>query len=368
MTTFTALKIRLTTTVTARRVTAFVAPLACVPRVNRGYANTDIFCLVSQKISQLCEAPSMQASFRFAASHFGALANIRQIFNNDSGSGINALQNVLGQNMVAVPPEKSLLSREASQVLLRTFGAFGLQSTLQAKRAFLYFLPVTLAVKAVITGYSRTRDAQIHADGLPVALKLNVWQLHNHVQIPFAFLTNQVRRSRFATNRVRSVWWQFERHLLTALRGGKDGNVRFPIQLKSVAIETRRAKSRFWLRNIASFFLQSDGGLDGFGCFLTGLNVQIRDKRVAVFANAIGGVMQFVGVPFSQSPTRFADVIERNGELLHSFKQRQRLFGRWLQSYSYRSLHALNYTIQLRDFANPIQRSRLTTGHFSAPR
>lgn len=337
---------RLGFSIAAFDVSTLAAPLRGVTRVNCDNPNPFRLSLVTQKPSQLGKAPRVEAPFGFAAPRFRARANLREVFDNNCSSDFRTLQNTFGKNMIAVAPETLLASRKALEVPSGASRTVRLQRPLQTKAALFDFFPMPFAVKTVVAAHCRTRDAQIHADGFLIRLKNHIRQIDDDVQIPLAFLPNQVRRCGRLSNRIRCIIGNFERHLLPSGNGREIGNTAFPIQCESAAIETRRAKGAFRLRSAALLLLPCERRFHRFAGFLTGLNVQVRHKRrIRFFGVVISDMVQLVGVAFPQAPSRFTNGIKRLRERHNRCAQSVFLLRRGFEAQANRSLHTANYTI-----------------------
>ena len=103
------------------------------------------------------------------------------------------------------------------------------------------------------------------------------------MQVPLAAFVEKVRCRAITTNSVSGIGGKFESDGLLALGGGEPDGRCLPVQGVGMQIVTRWTGEGLRAGSFASMLLPRDGRLDGFGGFLSCLDVKIGDEMGFAF-------------------------------------------------------------------------------------
>ena len=123
------------------------AGLRRVAWVDSHNVHASFFSFVCDKLTPLRKTPSMQPSLPFAFPGSDTAANISQIFKYYRGPWRNRLHKTFRQDVVAVPVESLLASRQLFEMPFGRLCSFGLEGTFQTEGAPINFLPMLLPKK-----------------------------------------------------------------------------------------------------------------------------------------------------------------------------------------------------------------------------
>ena len=127
---------------------------------------------------------------------------------------------------------------------------------------------------------------------------------------------------------------------LLAPRGGQTHRRRLPIKGVGMQVVTRRARRRGWTACFTAVLFSGDGGPDGFGCLLSGLDMQVgHELWMRALAISIGEFVEIEGVAVSQAPALVADSIEGSRKLRGRFGKCLSLFAIWFEPQPDCSVH-----------------------------
>lgn len=142
-----------------------------MPGVNRYHLHGRFLGFVAKKSSELVKRPAMQAALPFAFSHSGAVPNLSQIFNHNRCANGGTLDNPFREEVVTVPVESQLSTRQLSKVALGTLCSFGLQSPFDTKITAIYFLPVFISKKFTLASNRWVVKTKVYPDSLTAIRK-----------------------------------------------------------------------------------------------------------------------------------------------------------------------------------------------------
>ena len=333
-------KVRLRLAVAPIGKTAHRASLAGMPWVNGYDLDAESLSLILKESFELGKTPGMKTPFSLSSSCLDPSADIGEVFNHDSGADRDAFQDRSRKDVVAIPSETLLTPSKASKVSFGTLRAIGLQSLSQSESSFDDFLPVAVSVKEVIRTNSRSGDAKVYADSLPIRSKGHIRQSDNEMQIIPPLVVEQVSSGSRIAPSVVGILRKGEGDVLPAHSGRKVDSIRFPVHFECMKIVAWRAMNRPWRRNLKPLLILTYSRLNRFRSLLTSLNMQVGDKGgISIFTVSVSQPMQSVGVAISLLPAYFTDLIERSRELVNCIFQYFRLFLAGLKSHSYCSIH-----------------------------
>lgn len=158
--------------------------------------------LIVEKRMELREAPTVKPSFQvyrlviFASSYLRGLTNVRKIFKNKGRTLWGVLYNAFAEDMVMVTALPKQFPRQAFQVTLCRFRAFGLQFAFQAEDATLLLFPPSLSQKVSIGRDSRAIKTQVNAYHVISGSNIRGRNTHNHMQRKPSFAIEQVGTAR----------------------------------------------------------------------------------------------------------------------------------------------------------------------------
>lgn len=336
--------------------------------VNLDHADPLFLGFVGEEIVELGKRPTMQPPFgvhRFvllASSHLRIVSNVLEVFQDEHGTWESVLHDTLGEDMIAIPVEAGLLTRQTLEMSLRRFRSVGLQLSLEAEVTTVNLFPVATAEELPFTGDCWTVQPQVNPNDFIGRGYLSLRNLDHDMQPPFAFAITEV----CSTNRTASVFSTIGRdhkgNALFASTGRETNQASLPIERVRVDIVADRTglalRAFYWLEfwdrlpalqgfcdllRIARLMpgLPSKCALKGLSSLDPRLNEQIRyQSGTRFFGRAIRGVMQPHTILLMLVPAIGTNLIERFGKLSKRLLQGYRLLWRGVQLDAYRSIHA----------------------------
>jgi len=321
------------------------ASLASVPGVYSNDHTALRLGFVSQEGAQLSECPAVQPTVLLATALFGPGADVRQVFDDDSSTWGNRVNDLPTQLMVQVAPKPKLFTREAAKMSLRALGAFGLQGTTKPKVSILKFTPATLAEEAIIGSDGRTTKAKVNTDNLSIINELYIGQGHHNMQPKATFTLDKV----CAVEAAGSVKRRLEEvgHSDWKDNPTGDGGEAHSVVVREHPVATSIVpdwrKFRMRIRDFATFFLENKRRLDGFGCPHSGSTDELRWQSGMLSTKGIvSRLMQFYPVLLAVLPAVVTNGIETGCMLSKGFRENSCLFFCWVKEQSYCALHSLS--------------------------
>lgn len=348
-TTLAAEEVGLGLTVTAVGVATPIAPLAGMPGVNCGNLAAKSLSFIFQESLKLSEAPGVKPAFRFATACLDPIADVGEVFHNDSRARLNAFEDRGGEDVIAIPSEALFTPSEASKVPFGTLSAFGLQCTPEAEGSFNNLFHVPVSVEAVIRCNGGPGNPKVNTDSLPIAHKGDIGQFNNNMKVEPAFAEDKVSGRRRVGGSILSIFRQLERYLHSAMTCRHTNKPSIPVDLESVQIIARRTGHRLRTGSFMSVLLPANYRLHGFAGFVYRLNMQVRDETgQGIFAFTVGKTVNRISIASVLLPALTAGDIEGLSKLANSLMQSIRLLWRRLKLNSYCSIHKVIISYNLR--------------------
>ncbi len=351
-------------------VATLTTGLRCVAWVNTLNTGPALLPFVRNKGIQLVKTPTVQAPFRvmlLARADLGCLSNVREILKHDDTARGNTLDNVLGQDMIAIPAETGLFAAHLCEMTLRRFTSFGLQLSPQAKAPSFKLFPPSFPQVRTVGGDGRVVQSQVYSGHHFIFGNSRLRDRDHHVQgkPPCAF--TQLSSGDSGANILGSILRAGEEDILFTTACREPNEVPLPVEDEGFLViadrtgHALRTAERFQRgcglallqrcrhllgRACLMFRFPGEGALEGFRGFDASLNEQVTHQpRTRRFGAAIGAVMQFHAVPFLVFPSIGAHSIEGVSELPQRLMQGGGLFWGRMQEYLHGSVHRNRYTI-----------------------
>src|SRR5579875_1808765 len=147
---------------------------------------------VGEKAPELGEAPGMQAATRLPATLLGAAEDANQVLHDDHGAGLDGVDDLPAQNVVAVAPEAVDLPGQLAEMPLGRAGAFALEAATKPEVPALDLLPTAFAHEVVVGADDRARKAHVHSHDLPRRVELHIGDGDDEMQPELTFAVDQV--------------------------------------------------------------------------------------------------------------------------------------------------------------------------------
>jgi len=164
-----------------------------MPRIDLDYADPSFLGFVGEEIIELGKRPTVQPAFGvnlfvlLASSYLGMVSDVLEMFQDERGTWESILNDTLGEDMIAIPVEASLLMRQLPQMSRSRFRSVGLQFSLEAEMTTVNLFPVSTAEELPLTGDCWTVQPQVNTDDFIGRCYLWLPNLYHHMQPPFAF-------------------------------------------------------------------------------------------------------------------------------------------------------------------------------------
>ncbi len=291
-----------------------------VPGVNTFDMDTPFLRFVDGEGIELRKGPGVQFSLVvtfltacLAASHLGGLSNVGEVLKDNGTARRSVLHNALAQNVVTIPVEASLLTRQLFEV------------SFEAETAAVNLFPVLPSQEVMLGGDGWPIQAKVNSDDLRSLGDNRLRHIHHHMQPELPLAVDEVSSSNLVT-----------RILATPMRHGEGNSQlasttrepdRLPIPVKRVGVDivANRTEVTLWhldrleLRDgfatlpgfgdlllIGRFVLLLPGKctLEGFRGFYASLNEMVRHQsRTRGFRLIVHRMMQFHPVLLAVLPT-----------------------------------------------------------------
>lgn len=366
--TFAAEEKTLRTTIGAMLIATLRAGLTGMPGIDLDHGNTSLLPFISDEVIQLGKRPTMQLSLVInilvvlAPSHLGIVSNVLEVFQDNHRAWGSVLDDTLGEDMIAIPVEASLLPRQLPQMSLRRLRSVGLQFSLEAERAAIDFFPVPITEELPLAGDSRAVQAQVNSDDLIAFRNKRIRDLYHDMQPPFAFTVTQISSTGLAAIILFAISGNRKGDALLASHSREANGVLLPVESIGVQViadrtgdtlgHLYRLELRHWLASLQGFGyllrvarlmfgLPGKSGFQGLSSLDPCLDNLIRyQPRTRFLDSAIHRMMQANAILLMLLPAICTHGIERFGKLSKRFLQGYCLLWRGMQLYAYRSIHA----------------------------
>ena len=323
------------TTVVLRYVTTARASLRGMSRVNPDHRTAPFLSLVLDETFDLSEGPTVEPSFSFGLL-FGphTLTDIGQVFQHDCATSGNGLDDLLGEDVIAVAPEPCLGLADLFEVPLGRFCSPGLKSAPQLEQPVFDGPPRLLSEEKVIGRDSRLSESEVYAyNGINGS---NLWGRNGdgNVHGPTTIAVNQVGGVHGVPRVSFRIFGDCKAERLAACDGGQPHSTGSPVDLEGVHVVARRAGVGVRARDLFPFAFEGKRASDCFGCFDAGLNVEVaHERRVLDFERAIELVVEADPVLFGVFPPASADGVEDLGEQVACLRESRDLLGSGFKRY-----------------------------------
>jgi hypothetical protein len=365
--TLTTFEEALRATVRAMLITTRTTRLTGVAGVYLCDAYPSLLPLVGNEVVELGKRPTVQASFvinvllALASSHFRGVADVGQIFEDESRACRCMLDKTFGEDVIAVPVEAQSAARQLLEMSFRAFCPFGLQLSLEAETTPFYFFPVTRAKKLPVRGDGWTVQTEVNADHCIVFGNIGFRNGYDNMQPVLPIAIAQISRSNGIAKVFGTVSGNGEGKKQPSLRARKVDVMGIPVQPVCVKIVADRTEFDLWTvdrvedrsglalleclsdsLSIMRFllFLPGQCRLDRFGSLGTGLDEQIAyQSRTGRFRVIIGSMMQLHPVFLLMLPPIGNNMIKSLSKLFQRLLKSLSLLRGGMQLYLDRSVH-----------------------------
>jgi len=348
-------------------------------RVSRVYLldrDTTGLRLIANEAIQLGKCPTVQASFVLdvlivlASAHFRGLPNVGEIFKDNRTACGGMLDKAFREDVITVSVESHLLLRQLFQVPLSGLRSFRLELTPQTETAAINFLPVFASQELTVGSHGWPIESQVYSDHGLVPCELWFRDTDHDVQVKPSLFEDEIGGTRAIALVLSIVSWNGKGESHASLRSRQAYRVGLPVQSGGVNIvanrteQTLRTLNRLKYGNGLTLFqsflnpfrvgffvfaLPCQSTFDRLRGFGTGLDKQVRDELgTQRFRLIVGLMMQSNAVLLLVFPSVVAHRIESYSELLKRLMKGLGLFRRWVQLYSYRSVHTESVPYMLR--------------------
>ena len=332
------------------RMPATATPLRGMPGIDPSHRTTLGFRLVRDEGFHLREGPAVQPALLLGLPlRLDAAANVGEVFEDDRAARRRGLDNLLAQDVIAIPTKAGLPVAHAAQVPLGALCSGLLQGTAQLEVPAFGATPTFPSQKGIGARDGWLRQAEVHSHRVMGRDNARRGQLHHDMQPPRAITPNQISRAGGMSGQWQRIVGHGEGDRHAPLRRRQADLLRLPVNLVRVQVVARRAGCCGWGRDLATAALQDQRTLHGLGRFDAGLDVQVADQAGSVgFTGVVSGVVQPDPVPFLVCPSIRTHRVKRLRKELRRFRQRGRLLRCRLEFDAYRSVHtkSIPYTVR----------------------
>lgn len=357
--TLTAKEQRLRTSVVTSAMPTTRTRLRRVAWVNLLDADTALLPFISNEAVQLGKCPTMQLAFVLnvlvflAASNLGSLTDVGEIFKNNGCTSRGTDDNLLTEDMIAIPVETRLTLTQFLEVAFGGFSSFGLQFALEAKRATVNLFPSRVAKKVFVRGDSRAVESQVNANDGAILRHNRFGYGHDHMQPPLAIFVQQVGSGVGIAEVLTAKIRHREGNGLLAMRRRKSDHALCPIESVGMHVVTRttshtprtldRCEAWFRLAELSCFLnffavfcfvfsFPRKGTFERFGGLDTRLYQEVRHQpRTGRFGIVVRGMMQLDPVLFLRVPSVLTHHVIGMRELCQRLSECVGLFGGRMQ-------------------------------------
>ena len=322
--------------------TAPGTPLTGLPGIDGFNTGTNLFGLVGREGPKLGIAPAVMPPPLFAATLFGAAADMGQVLDHDHAARLHVLNDAFAQNVVAILPKPCL---PPSHLLKMAFGgsaAFGLKLATKPEVPFFNLLPSPLPQELPVGQNGGSVDAEIDTDGLAGGDDLRWIDSQNDIEPPAGRAMDKIGtvEARCPVEPPLRVGVDAEREFDPARHGGQANDAVLGFHAVGAGVVPDAAPLRLRSRNFPTSLLQHDGGLDGFGRLHSGRNHQLaRHRRMLRSKIVVRRLVQRDAVLLSVLPTVLSHCVEAISRSGKRLRQDRVLLGESCQTYADRALH-----------------------------
>lgn len=353
--TLTAHKATLGTTIVASGMPTSRTPLRGMPGINPSYRQSAFFGLIREESEELRKRPTMHAAFGWGMTFCPhALANIREVFENERAPRSRRLGKLFRQEVITIPAKPRLFPAQVSQVPFGALGATGLQTTLEPEVAPLSRFPSFLTKKRIGRCDRRMCQTKVNANDFIGLWHGGSFQRDHDMQPPPSIVVlDEVCRVGREANILLTIARDSKRHRHSSFYRRKTYGSVVPGQGIGMQVVTRWTGCRVRTRDRACSFLKGKGRLEGFSGLNPCLNDQVRyQPRTGSFLGIVRGVVQLYAVPLGMCPAIGADIIECLGKQVRRVRERLCLDRSRFECKSYSSLHTiiLPYAMRFNNF------------------
>jgi hypothetical protein len=240
-------------------------------------------------------------------------ADVRQVLHNDYSAGLDGIDDVPTEYVVAILAEAVDLPGQLAEMPLGRASAFRLKRTLQSEVPAIDFTPAPRAKETIVGADGWTVQANIHPDYIARRLELYVCKRDNDMQPEATFAPDQVSAVKLngLLQETLSVGIDNEWYFKPSSYRGQAGNAMLRLDGIGAGIIADRDKRGSWTRYLAAPLLKCKGRLHCLSCPDTRCDNQLRRETRKPLTNIIvSGVMQPDTVLFRMVPAICGDGIE----------------------------------------------------------
>lgn len=292
---------------------AFGAPLRRMTGINGNHAGAKLFGLVSCEGPKLSITPPVMPSPLFAATLLSASADIREVFNDDNTSRLNALNDTRTQNVVAIFPKPCLPPSHLFKMAFSGLAAFGLKLATKTEVPFFNLFPSPFSKELPVGQNGGSINAKINANGLTGGCYL--WRVYsnNDIEPPTGRSAHKVGAVEVGCpiEPVLGVIVKVERKLDATFYCGQTDKPLLEFYAVGSRIIPNRTSLGMWSTNFLAFLQQRENRLNSFRRLRPRRNYQLtRKRRVLSSQVVVGCLMQRDTIPDTVFPTVFRDRVE----------------------------------------------------------
>ncbi len=341
--------------------------LGRVPGINPDYLYPLFLSFVIQECVELGKAPTVQFAFvvnvlvLFPSPYLGGISDVDEVFQHDRAARSSMLDNAFGEDMIAIPVESQALTRQLLEVSFGAFCSFGLQFSLEAETAAVYFFPMPTSQEVTVGSHGRTIESQVYPDDFRVLWDSRFRHTHHYMQPELPMSVAQVSSSYSMTIVPGTIRGDAKGDTHFTMSGRKTYYLFLPIECVGMYIVaywtefTLRTLDRFergdrlvlllsfsYAFGVISkvFGLPRQGRFHCLSSLDTSLNEQVRDQSgTSYFSITISGMMQLYPVTFLVLPSIGNYRVKGMSKLLKCLCEDLSLLRGGLQLYLHRPVH-----------------------------
>jgi len=331
------------------------------------HANTEFLGFVEREVIQVGKGPTVQLALvinvlvLLATSHLRRISNMGQVLKNDSTARSGMLYNSPRQDVVRVPVEAGLLTRQLFEMSLGRLRSVGLQFAAETEVPAVNLFPMRRSEEVTSARHCWPLQAKVNSDHLPCMVNIGFRNMNHHMQPEFATARDEVGSGNLVSCVVSAEMRDAEGDRQLA-SGTRDLDLlSIPIQGIGVDIVANRTElalrhlhwrelrkglatllGRSLLLGIEGLMplLPGEGTLESLSSLDTSLDEQITHQtRTSLLGVVVGGMVQLYAVLFLVLPTIGTYGIEGLRELGKCVLQSLSLIWRGMQLYSHGSVH-----------------------------
>jgi hypothetical protein len=323
-------------------MSTLAATLAGVPGVDGLHDRADILSFVGGEASKLGIAPTVMPTPLAPPSLLGACADLGQVLDHDHAARPCALDNLFGENVVAIPPKQSLSAAHLFQMPLGRFRAFGLEFALEPEIPRFNLLPFSLPKELGGGCDGWSVDAEVNPDDATGRNEFRRLNVHDGVQPPTRRAAQQVCCNK-ATGLIEPFLGLTARRkgqFYTTGDGGKPDDSFVLFDAEAACVVTHHAAIPVRRRNLFAFLLQRKCRAQCFGRLHAGRNHKLgRQVRMRLAQVGVCRLMERNTVLLAPFPAQPSDSVKASTRGRQCRRQDRVLVGRQLKSNAHRALH-----------------------------